>query len=143
MVYRIYVEKKEGLTLEADGLRNDLVSLLQIKSLEKVRLFNRYDVENLDKEMFDYAVKTVLSEPQLDIVTEELDTDGAYVFATEYLPGQFDQRADSASQCIQIISRGDKPAVATAKVYLLYGALTDEEIEKIKIYYINYFMKCQ
>ncbi|MBE6609089.1 MAG: phosphoribosylformylglycinamidine synthase [Ruminococcaceae bacterium] len=137
MVYRIYVEKKEGLTLEADGLKNDLVSLLQIKSLEKVRLFNRYDVENLEKDMFDYAVKTVLSEPQLDIVTEELDTDGAYVFATEYLPGQFDQRADSASQCIQIISRGEKPAVATAKVYLLYGSLTAEEIDKIKKYVIN------
>ena len=121
MVYRIYVEKKEGLTHEADSLKNDVVSLLSIPALKKVRLFNRYDVENLDKEIFDYAVKTVFSEPQLDTVTTELDTEGAIVFATEYLPGQFDQRADSAAQCIQIISKGNKPEVRTAKVYLLYG----------------------
>ncbi|MBR2473927.1 MAG: phosphoribosylformylglycinamidine synthase [Clostridia bacterium] len=137
MVYRIYVEKKEGLTAEADSLRNDIVSLLQISSLEKVRLFNRYDVENLDKETFDYAVKTVFSEPQLDTVSEELDLTGAKVFATEYLPGQFDQRADSAAQCIQIISKGNKPEVRTAKVYLLYGALTDSEVDRIKKYVIN------
>ena len=137
MVYRIYVEKKEGLTHEADSLKNDVVSLLSIPALKKVRLFNRYDVENLDKEIFDYAVKTVFSEPQLDTVTTELDTEGAVVFATEYLPGQFDQRADSAAQCIQIISKGNKPEVRTAKVYLLYGDLTEEEIDKIKKYVIN------
>ena len=137
MVYRIYVEKKEGLTAEADALKNDIVTLLGITSLEKVRLFNRYDVENLDKEIFDYAVKTVFSEPQLDTVSSEIDMAGAKVFATEYLPGQFDQRADSAAQCIQIISKGNKPEVRTAKVYLLYGALTDAELDKIKKYVIN------
>ena len=137
MVYRIYVEKKEGLTAEADSLKNDLVSLLGISGLEKIRLFNRYDVENLDKETFDYAVKTVFSEPQLDTVSEKIDTAGATVFATEYLPGQFDQRADSAAQCIQIISKGNKPEVRTAKVYLLYGTLTAEDVDKIKKYVIN------
>ena len=137
MVYRIFVEKKEGLTHEADSLKNDIASLLQIKGLEKVRLFNRYDVENLEKEIFDYAVKTVFSEPQLDTVSTELDTAGARVFATEYLPGQFDQRADSAAQCIQIISQGDKPDVRTAKVYLLYGDITDADFDRIKKYVIN------
>ena len=137
MVYRIYVEKKAGLTAEADSLKNDVRSLLGITALENVRLFNRYDVENLDKEIFDYAVGTVFSEPQLDTVSTEIDTAGAIVFATEYLPGQFDQRADSAAQCIQIISKGNKPDVKTAKVYLLYGALTDGDVAKIKKYVIN------
>ncbi len=137
MVYRIYVEKKEGLTAEADSLKSDLTSLLSIKGLEKVRVFNRYDVENIEKEMFDRAVKTVFSEPQLDNVSEKIDVSGAKVFATEFLPGQFDQRADSAAQCIQIISCKEKPTVKTAKVYLLYGELSDEDVNKIKKYVIN------
>ena len=131
------MKKKAGLTAEADSLKNDVRSLLGITALENVRLFNRYDVENLDKEIFDYAVGTVFSEPQLDTVSTEIDTTGAIVFATEYLPGQFDQRADSAAQCIQIISKGNKPEVRTAKVYLLYGALTEEDVAKIKKYVIN------
>ena len=137
MVYRIYVEKKEGLTAEADSLKNDLTSLLSIKGLEKVRVFNRYDVENIEKEMFERAVRTVFSEPQLDNVSEKIDVSGAKVFATEFLPGQFDQRADSAAQCIQIISCKEKPTVKTAKVYLLYGELSDEDVNKIKKYVIN------
>ena len=137
MVYRIYVEKKDGLTAEADKLKNDILTLLRIEGLEKVRMLNRYDVENIDKETFDYAVKTVFSEPQLDTVTYELDPEGAEVFAVEYLPGQFDQRADSAAQCVQIISRGEKPTVRTAKVYLLYGKLSESEIKAIKKYVIN------
>ncbi len=138
MVYRVYVEKKEALANEAKALKNDIVSLLQIKGLSGLRLLNRYDVENIEKELFDYAVKTVFSEPQLDIVTDSVEnTDGAVVFATEYLPGQFDQRADSAAQCIQIISQGDRPLVKTAKVYVLYGQLTDADVEAIKKYVIN------
>ena len=125
MVYRVYVEKKTGLQNEAVSLLSDLRTFLQIKSLTGLRLLNRYDVENIEKELFDYSVKTVFSEPQLDIVTEELEnTDGAVVFATEYLPGQFDQRADSAAQCIQIISQGERPLVKTARVYVLYGNLS-------------------
>ena len=138
MVYRIYVEKKKELANEARALLNDAVTLLGIKNLKNIRLLNRYDVENIEKDLFDYAVKTVFSEPQLDITTEALNnTDGAYVFATEYLPGQFDQRADSASQCIQIISQGERPTVRTAKIYILEGELTDEDIEAFKKYVIN------
>ena len=138
MVYRIYVEKKKNLANEARALLNDATTLLGIKNLKDVRLLNRYDVENIEKDLFDYAVKTVFSEPQLDITSETIEnTDGAYVFATEYLPGQFDQRADSASQCIQIISQGERPTVRTAKVYILKGALTDAEIEAFKKYVIN------
>ena len=98
---------------------------------------NRYDVENISEELFDSAVKTVFSEPQLDVVSSELDGNGASVFAVEYLPGQFDQRADSAAQCIQIISRGERPTVRTAKVYMLYGPLTESQLAEIKKYVIN------
>ena len=100
MVYRIYVEKKPELANEAKALKNDLRGLLMINGLEDVRVINRYDAENITKELFDYSVKNVFSEPQLDIATEEINTDGATVFAVEYLPGQFDQRADSAVQCV-------------------------------------------
>ncbi len=137
MVYRIFVEKKKELANEAKALASDIFSFLGITSLSKVRIFNRYDVENIDKELFDYAVNTVFSEPQLDITYEEIESAGAYCFAVEYLPGQFDQRADSAAQCIQLISQGERPTVRTAKVYLIYGALTAEEIAKIKKHVIN------
>ena len=90
MVYRIYVEKKEGLANEAKSLLSDIVGLLGISGLEDIRLLNRYDVENIDKELFDYAVNTVFSEPQLDVVSETFEADDAFVFAVEYLPGQFD-----------------------------------------------------
>jgi len=137
MVYRIFVEKKPGLDNEARALLNDARSLLGIRSLEKVRLLNRYDAEGISRELFDYAVKTVFSEPQLDLVCEEPALDGAAVFAVEYLPGQFDQRADSAAQCIQILSQGERPPVRSAKVYALYGALSPEELAEIKKYVIN------
>ncbi len=138
MVYRIFVEKKKELAFEAKALLSDARSLLGIESLTDVRLFNRYDVENIGEELFEYATKMVFSEPQLDIVTENINHLGdAVVFAVEYLPGQFDQRADSAAQCIQIISQGDRPTIRTARVYALYGALTEAEINAIKKYVIN------
>ena len=137
MVYRIYVEKKQGLTAEADALRNDIVNLLGIKGLTGLRLLNRYDAEQLDKDLFDYCTKTVFSEPQLDDLREEIPTDGAAVFAVEYLPGQFDQRANSAAECIQIISKQERPLIKTAKVYVLYGNLSGEDVEEIKKYLIN------
>ncbi len=137
MVYRIYVEKKPELANEAKALKNDLRGLLMINGLEDVRVINRYDAENITKELFDYSVKNVFSEPQLDIATEEINTDGATVFAVEYLPGQFDQRADSAAQCIQIISQGERPLIRSAKVYCLYGKLSEIEIKEIKKYVIN------
>ena len=137
MVYRVYVEKKKELAHEARSLLNEIRSLVGIKELTDVRLYNRYDVENIEKPLFDYAVTTVFSEPQLDIVTYDLPTEYDTVFAVEYLPGQFDQRADSAAQCIQIISRGERPTVRTAKVYCLFGKLTEEQIATIKKYVIN------
>ncbi len=137
MVYRIYVEKKPGLEHEAHALMSDISSFLGIKGVERVRVINRYDAENITEELFNYAVSTVFSEPQLDNTYTELDTDGALVFATEYLPGQFDQRADSAAQCIQLISQGDKPRVVSAKVYMLYGNVSDAELAKIKKHVIN------
>ncbi len=137
MVYRIFVEKKKALANEAAALASDIRNLLRIDGLRDLRLLNRYDVENIDETLFTYATATVFSEPQLDIVTTALDADGAQVFAVEYLPGQFDQRADSAAQCIQIISQGERPLVRTARVYLLYGDLTDADVDAIKKYVIN------
>ena len=137
MVYRIFVEKKPGLDHEARTLLGDLRGLLGIRALEKLRLFNRYDAENISEELFRYAVGTVFSEPQLDLCCEELALEDATLFAVEYLPGQFDQRADSAAQCIQIISQGERPLVRTAKVYALYGKLSEEELREIKKYVIN------
>ena len=137
MVYRIFVEKKAGLDNEARALKSEIETFLGISSVTRVRLLNRYDAENIDGELFRYAIGTVFSEPQLDDTYSELDPDGAVVFATEYLPGQFDQRADSAAQCIQLISQGEKPVVTSAKVYMLYGSLTEAEIERIKKHVIN------
>ncbi len=137
MVYRAYVEKKKGLDNEAQSLKNELVSLLGISTLENVRILNRYDVEGLEKELFDYAKTTVLSEPQLDIISEEPNLECDRLFATEFLPGQFDQRANSCAECIQMISKGERPLVRSAKVYCLYGNLSDEQLEQIKKYVIN------
>ncbi len=138
MVYRIYVEKKKELANEAKALLSEIQGLLQISSVTDVRYFNRYDVENITPELFDYAVKTVFSEPQLDHTYRDLPYPaGATVVATEYLPGQFDQRADSAAQCIQIISCGDRPTVRTAKVYYFYGTPSEAELATIKKHIIN------
>ena len=137
MVYRVFVEKKKELAHEAKALLSDARTLLGIKNLCDVRVINRYDAENIEADLFEYAKKTVFSEPQLDTVCTEPDLSGAYVFAVEFLPGQFDQRADSAAQCIQIISQGERPTVRSAKVYALYGDLTDSQIAEIKKYVIN------
>ena len=137
MVYRIYVEKKPTLDNEARALKSEISTFLGIKGVERVRVINRYDAENITKELFDYAVGTVFSEPQLDDAYTEADFGDGVVFATEFLPGQFDQRADSAAQCIQLISQGDKPTVASARVYVLYGELSDEDVARIKKHVIN------
>ena len=137
MVRRIYVEKKPTLRLEAAGLLKELRSLLGISNLTDLRLINRYDVEGLEEDVFLRAVQTVFSEPQVDDTMTECPTGDFQIFAVEALPGQFDQRADSASQCIQLMTQGDRPIVRTAKVYLLSGDLSVEDIEKIKKYVIN------
>ena len=138
MVYRIFVEKKPGLANEAAELLYEINSLLRINGAARMRIINRYDVENITPELFEYAGKTVFSEPQLDDTYSELDTSAAdYCFAVEYLPGQFDQRADSAAQCIQIISKGERPLVRTAKIYMINGSLSKDELLVIKKHVIN------
>ena len=137
MVYRVFVEKKPELAAEARALLSDARTLLGIVGLERVRIINRYDAENISPELFEYAIGTVFSEPQLDRTSKELDTGDAAVFAVEYLPGQFDQRADSAAQCIQLISQGERPLIQTARIYALYGSLTEKDIAEIKKYVIN------
>ena len=138
MVSRVYVEKRPGFNVEAKQLAEELRTILGIEHLEGLRLLNRYDVEGIGDDLFDRCVPTVFSEPQSDIVSRELpEANGAIVFAVEALPGQFDQRADSASECIQLISQGERPEVRNAKVYYLEGALTDEDVETIKGYVIN------
>jgi len=137
MVYRIFAEKKKEFAAEARALKSEAVELLGIKGLEAVRVLNRYDAENISPELFDYACTTVFSEPQVDDTYTEPEFGDAKVFAVEFLPGQFDQRADSAAQCIQLISQGDRPLVRSAKVYALYGALSDADAAEIKKYVIN------
>ena len=137
MLYQVFVEKKEEFASEAKSLLSDCHTFLGIKNLEKIRMINRYYVENINKESFEYSIKTIFSEPQLDIVSENLNVDTPLVFAVEALPGQFDQRADSAMQCIQIISNGQMPTVNFAKIFCLYGDISKEDIEKIKKYVIN------
>ena len=138
MVSRIYVEKKPGFDVEAQHLLQELRGILEIDGLDSVRLFNRYDVEGIDDELFRACVPTVFSEPQSDVATSELPAmEGASVFAVEYLPGQFDQRAESASECVQLISQGERPAVRSATVYALFGNLSADDVDAIKHYVIN------
>ena len=136
MVYRIYVEKKPGFDGEAQGLLHELVDLVGIRNLTGLRLLNRYDVEGIDNVLFQQAIPTVFSEPPVDVTYDALP-DAKTVFAVEYLPGQFDQRADSASECIQLLSQGERPAVRSARVYLLDGELTADDLAAIKKYVIN------
>ena len=138
MVYRVFVEKKAALAHEAAGLLHELQSMVGLTSLTSLRVVNRYDVENIDEALFEKAVHTVFSEPQLDCVSSTLEApEGSVVFAVEPLPGQFDQRADSAAQCIQLQSQGDRPTVRSAKVYILGGELTEADVTAVKKYVIN------
>ncbi len=138
MVYRIFVEKKREFANEARSLKNDINTVLRIPSVTDVRVVNRYDAERIDAALFETAVRNVFSEPQIDNTFAQPDFDGACaVFAVESLPGQFDMRAESAAQCIQIISMGEKPLVRTAKLYALYGEVSKEELAKIEKHVIN------
>lgn len=138
MVSRIYVEKKPGFDVEAQQLLHELRTILGIERLENLRLLNRYDVEGITEELFATCTPTVFSEPQSDTIYAELPEDAsATVFGVEFLPGQFDQRADSASECIQLISQGERPEVRSAKIYFLEGDLTSEDVDAIKHYVIN------
>jgi len=138
MVFRVFVEKKPGISAEASGLLAECRGFLGITGLEKVRVLNRYDVEGIDRELFDYAKTTVFSEPPVDTCAEEMNLeDAAAVLAVEALPGQFDQRADSAAQCIQLLSQGERPTVRCAKVYALYGKLSEADLDAIRAHVIN------
>ncbi len=141
MVSRIYVEKKPGFDVEARGLEHELTGILGVSGIDRLRIINRYDVEGISEELFRSCVPTVFSEPQVDTATDRLPADpsapGTSVFAVEYLPGQFDQRADSASECIQLISCGERPQVRSAKVYVIEGSLSAEDLEAVKRYVIN------
>ena len=139
MVSRVYVEKKPGFDGEAKALERELRTLLGIDGITNLRIVNRYDVEGIDEELFASCVPTVFSEPQTDNASAQMPAvaDGAAVFAVEFLPGQFDQRADSASECIQLISQGERPAVRSAKVYVLEGELSPADVDAVKHYVIN------
>ena len=137
MVSRIYVEKKPGFDVEAQQLKGELTEILGIKGIDALRIINRYDVEGIDEELFRSCVPTVFSEPQVDVTYDELPASDGAVFAVEFLPGQFDQRADSASECVQLISQGERPAVRSAKVYMISGALDEAAIDAIKHYVVN------
>ena len=136
MVYRVYVEKRAPYDEEAQRALAEFTALPGVKGLTGLRLLNRYDVEGIDEELFKKCLPVVFSEPQVDDVLYELPAAGA-VFAVEYLPGQFDQRADSCAECIQLISGGDRPSVLSAKVYLLDGDVSGEALAAIKRYVIN------
>ena len=138
MVSRIYVEKKPGFDVEAQQLAAELRDILGVKGLNGLRIINRYDVEGIDDELFRSCVPTVFSEPQVDTATDELPETGTdAVFAVEFLPGQFDQRADSAAECVQLISQGERPTVRSAKVYVLAGDLSEADVEAVKRYVVN------
>ncbi len=139
MVYRIYVEKKKLYAVDGAAVLADLNTSLGIKSVESVRVVNRYDVEGLSQMNFDSAVPVVFSEPPVDDVYYDLPSIGGEgrMFAVEFLPGQFDQRADSAAQCIQMLCKGDRPDVKYAKIYILKGKISDEDFARIKKYLIN------
>ena len=142
-VRRIFVEKRPGFDLEAKALKKDLIESLHIEGIENIRILNRYDIEGIDYEVYQKAAQTVFSEPNLDIVYHEtLDvTNGnetkERIFAIEYLPGQYDQRGDWASQCIQIVNQGIRPTINTAKIYILSGNISDGDFNRIKKYCIN------
>ena len=152
MVFRTYVEKKPGFDVEAQQLAHELRAILGIDGLTGLRVINRYDVEGIGEDLFRRCVPIVFSEPQVDVATADLPVDGVQldergfvsaapegsaVFAVEFLPGQFDQRADSASECVQLVSAGERPDVRSAKVYVLEGELTADDVDAIKHYVIN------
>ncbi len=138
-VFRIYVEKKPEFAVEAKSVLNDVKTALRLSSLESIRIINRYDADRLSEEDFESAVNTVFSEPAVDVTYRDMPDTASdeQVFAVEFLPGQFDQRADSCEQCIQILTQGERCRVKNARVYIVKGNLTDSEFNKLKAYLIN------
>ncbi|MCW1886927.1 phosphoribosylformylglycinamidine synthase [Luteolibacter flavescens] len=135
---RIFVEKQPAFNAEARHLLHDLRESLDLPALEGVRIVQRYDIDGLTDAQFEQAVRLILSEPQVDVITETLvQSEGETAFAVEYLPGQFDQRADSAAQCVQILTGQERPLVASAKVVVVKGSVSADDLARIKGYVIN------
>ena len=141
-VKRVYVEKKSGFDVQAKELKTEIRSYLGIKDVDSVRVLIRYDVENVSDETFEKACNGIFSEPPVDtLYKEEFQAEeGSKIFSVEFLPGQFDQRADSAVQCIQFVKEDEQPVIRTATTYIIHGkngAITEEELQKIKEHCIN------
>lgn len=138
-VYRIFVEKKPEFAVEAKSVFSDVKSALRLDKLENLRIINRYDAENISDDDFKAAVPTVFSEPAVDVIYAEIPSlkDNDRVFAIEYLPGQFDQRADSCAQCISLLTQRERPVISSAKVYIVSGEISDAEYKMLKAYLIN------
>ncbi|ONI43643.1 phosphoribosylformylglycinamidine synthase [Candidatus Epulonipiscioides gigas] len=137
-IFRLYVEKKTGIDIVAESIKQELKHFLHIENVEDVRVFNRYDVENIKKEVYEKAKVTIFSEPQTDIIYETLPhLEGFFVFATSFLNGQYDQRADSCEQCISLLDSSEKSFVKTATVYCISGNITEADKEKIQNHLIN------
>lgn len=138
-VYRIYVEKKPMFAVEASGVLSDIQTVLMLDCVTRVRILNLYDVEGIDRADFDNARNTIFSEPQVDVTYDELPETAAdeQIFAVEYLPGQFDQRADSCAQCISLATAKERPTVRSARVYILQGDIDEKALSAIKNYLVN------
>lgn len=139
-VKRVYVEKKQPFAVTAKELTEDIKGYLKMDALKEVRVLVRYDVENLSEDTYKTALNSVFSEPPVDDVYEETfpyDADTSKVFSVEYLPGQFDQRADSAVQCVKFLNEDEEPVIKTATTYVLVGDITEEQFEQVKSYCIN------
>ena len=138
-VRRIYVEKKDAFAVNAKELHSEIKSYLGINEVTGVRVLIRYDVENISDEIFEAACNTVFSEPPVDILYKESFeiAENAKVFSVEYLPGQFDQRADSAVQCVKFLKEDEEPVITTAVTYVSEGTITDEQLESIKSFEVD------
>ena len=137
-VRRIYVEKKPAYAVKAKELKAEIKSYLGIKTVENVRVLIRYDIENISGATYEKAIRTVFSEPPVDDVYEEtFDLKGARTFSVEFLPGQFDQRADSAEQCVKLLNENEEPIIRSATTYVIEGDITDEQFAAIKNHCIN------
>jgi len=139
MVFRCYTEKRPGFDVEARLLMDELRNALGISGVERVRIINRYDVEGISRDVYEHARSIVFSEPQVDVCFDEEmpDTGGDWVLAVEALPGQYDQRADSCAQCIQLLAGGERPVVAAAKIYAIGGRLSEKDKEAVRRHLIN------
>ena len=138
-VRRVYVEKKPAFAVKAKELKHEISSYLGIKTVKAVRVLIRYDVENISDDVFEKACRTVFAEPPVDdLYLEKFDAaEGSRIFSVEYLPGQFDQRADSAVQCVQFLKEDAQPIIRSATTYVIEGDITEEEFDAIKNHCIN------